>query len=129
MSKNGTFPWTGDEKDDFANSIAESKKPPRDLSAEGKKLWLRIREEYGINDATGETYLATGCRLFARMREAQKILKREGLTVKGRYGQPLPHPLVKVELDASAAMIRAFKSLNLDVEPLQNGPGRPGGKC
>jgi P27 family predicted phage terminase small subunit len=129
MGKNGTFPWSSEESTENEGGIAKLQKPPKDLPLEAKKLWLRIREEYGINDATGETYLATGCRLFARMREAQKILKREGLTVKGRYGQPLPHPLVKVELDASAAMIRAFKSLNLDVEPLQNGPGRPGGKC
>jgi P27 family predicted phage terminase small subunit len=90
-------------------------KPPKDLSLEGKRLWAQIREQYEITDSTGLHYLTTGCRHFDRMRAAQAILKRDGPVVTDRFGELRQHPAAVVERDASGAMIRAFKALNLDI--------------
>jgi hypothetical protein len=36
------------------------------------------------------------------------------------------NPAVNAERDARSGMLHAFKALNLDVEPLRDGAGRPG---
>jgi P27 family predicted phage terminase small subunit len=107
--------------------MKNSLKPPSDLSFEAKKLWKSIQAEYGIEDATGITYLDTGCRFFARMREAQATIAREGAVVKDRFDQLKPHPAAIIERDAASSMIKAFRQLNLDVEPLKT-IGRPPGR-
>jgi glutathione S-transferase len=44
-----------------------------------------------------------------------------------RFGQPKPHPLLATERDARAQFLAALKALNLDLEPLRDRVGRPGG--
>lgn len=62
------------------------------------------------------------------MKLAAEQIESDGQTVKDRFDQDKPHPLLSVERDARAAMLAALKQLNLDLEPLRDGPGRPGGK-
>lgn len=57
------------------------------------------------------------------MRGAQRAIKRDGLMVKGKL-----HPATTVERDARLAMLRAIRQLGLDIEPLHDRPGRPGGR-
>jgi P27 family predicted phage terminase small subunit len=101
-------------------------KPPKHLSREAKVHWKRLQEEYGIDDPGGLLILATGLEAFDRMRAAQDILSTEGMTTTDRFGQPKAHPMTTVERDSRAAMLAALKQLNLDIEPLRDGPGRPG---
>lgn len=103
-------------------------KPPNDLSTEAKRKWKALQTEYGIADEAGLTYLTTGCRFFDRMRGAQTLLDKEGSVITDRFGQSKPHPATVVERDAAASMIRAFRALNLDIEPLRDKPGRPSGR-
>jgi P27 family predicted phage terminase small subunit len=103
-------------------------KPPKTLSAEAKGLWSAIRNEYDIIDPGGLLILTSGCEAFDRMRQAQRRLKREGLTVKDRFGQAKANPLTLIERDSRAAMLAALKQLNLDLEPLDQRPGRPVGR-
>jgi len=56
------------------------------------------------------------------MRGAQALIKRHGLMVKSRA-----NPAVMIERDSRLAMLRALRQLNLDLEPLRDGPGRPPG--
>ena len=44
-----------------------------------------------------------------------------------RFGFRKPHGLFAVERDSRAALLQGLRALNLDVEPLKTGPGRPGG--
>ena len=44
-----------------------------------------------------------------------------------RFGQVKSHPLLSVERDSRAQYLAALKALNLDLEPLRDKPGRPGG--
>lgn len=84
--------------------------------------------EYAIEDQAGLLILQTGLEAFATMRGAQAAIKTEGSTVKDRFGQLKAHPLCAVERDARAQMLAALRQLNLDLEPLKGGPGRPPGR-
>lgn len=103
-------------------------KVPKHLSAESKKLWQRLLSEYEIVDEAGLLILQTSMEAFDRMREAQAIIKEEGMQIQDRFQQWKAHPLTVVERDSRAAMMAALKALNLDLEPLNDKPGRPGGR-
>lgn len=103
-------------------------KAPKNLSREAKDLWRKIQGEYAITDKAGLLILATAFEAFDRMRLSQEILKQDGMTTTDRFGQAKAHPMTTVERDSRAAMLAALKQLNLDLEPLRDGPGRPGGR-
>ncbi|MBU5635493.1 phage terminase small subunit P27 family [Geomonas sp. Red69] len=103
-------------------------KAPKHLSKEARNLWDRLLKEYDIGDEAGLLILQTGLEAFDRMRDAQAVIAKEGLTVKDRFDQPKAHPLTTVERDSRAAMLAALKALNLDLEPLQDRAGRPAGR-
>ena len=103
-------------------------KPPKTLSREAAALWRRLVAEYGITDEGGLLLLGTALEAFTRMRQAQEALAEDGLTVADRFGQMKAHPLTTVERDSRAQLLAALKHLNLDLEPLRNTPGRPGGR-
>lgn len=103
-------------------------KPPKTLSAEARGLWASIRDSYDISDPGGLLVLASSFEAFDRMRQAQRRLKREGLTVTDRFGQKKANPLTLIERDSRSAMLAALKQLNLDLEPLEQRPGRPAGR-
>ncbi len=69
----------------------------------------------------------TAMEAFDRMRQAQAVLATDGLSIKDRFKQVKVHPLTVVERDSRAQMMAALKALNLDIEPLRDGPGRPPG--
>lgn len=103
-------------------------KPPASLSKEAATWWTKFTTEYEISDEAGLLLLQTGLEALDRLREAQKAIKKDGAQVADRFGQMKAHPLLPTERDSRAAMLAALKSLNLDLEPLRDGPGRPGGK-
>ena len=102
-------------------------KPPRTLSGPSKTLWLTVQSQFGIDDAGGLAVLSAACEAHQRVRQAQVILKDEGLLVRDARGQIRPHPAVKIEVDSRAQFLAAVKQLNLDLEPLEHSVGRPGG--
>lgn len=101
---------------------------PGHLSKEARRWWRELQAEYQIDDAAGLLLLQTACEAHDRMKMAQAEIERDGQTVMDRFEQPKPHPMLTVERDARAAMLAALKQLNLDLEPLRDGPGRPGGR-
>jgi P27 family predicted phage terminase small subunit len=100
--------------------------PPSGLSAEARAWWRRLAAEHDIADAPGRLLLQTALEAFDRMRGAQRAIKKDGATVLDRFGQRKAHPLLSTERDARAQMLASLKALNLDLEPLNRGPGRPG---
>lgn len=100
--------------------------PPTGLSAAAKRWWRELVEEFEIKDAAGRQVLELYCRRFDRARECRIQIKREGATIRDRWGQVKPHPLLATERDAIAGMLAALRALNLDLEPLHDRPGRPG---
>src|SRR5262245_16408183 len=108
-------------------SIPTKPRPPAGLSKAAKEFWTDVRDEYQISDAGGLRVLEIAARAFARLDEARRLLDREGLVIRDRWNQPKPHPAAQVERDARSGLLRALASLHLDVEPVQNRLGRPGG--
>lgn len=98
---------------------------PKNLSGEARRIWRKINENW-ILDEAALVILESALESFDRMREAQAILKKDGIVIKDRFDQEKQHPASLIERDAKSAMLRALKSLNLDLEPLKDGPGRPG---
>ena len=101
--------------------------PPGHLSREAKQIWRKLTSEYDICDGGGLAILRAATEAFDRAEGARAKIEAEGMVIKDRFGAEKPHPLLTAERDARAAMLTALKMLNLDVEPLRNGPGRPPG--
>ena len=107
--------------------VPKAAKPPAGLSKAALEFWKDLRDEYAISDAGGLRVLEVAARAFARLEEARELLDREGCVFKDRWGQPRPHPAATVERDARAGLLRALQHLHLDVEPIRDKIGRPGG--
>jgi P27 family predicted phage terminase small subunit len=100
-------------------------KSPKHLTKIGRDLWKRIQAEYSISDAPGLALLEAACSAYARLREAQAILDREGLQITDRFGQLRPHPLIQAERDSRSQLIQSLKALNFDDEEIPQAVGRP----
>ena len=61
------------------------------------------------------------------MTAATKAIEQYGIVVPGTGGSVKANPACAVERDARAQFLGALKQLNLDLEPLHDGPGRPAG--
>ena len=61
--------------------------------------------------------LQTALEALDRMRDCQRAIAADGLTVKDRFDKPKPHPLLVTERDARSQMLLALKQLNLDIAP------------
>jgi P27 family predicted phage terminase small subunit len=87
-------------------------KPPESLEKWGKNLW-----KHTMNNAQAAQHdlelLETACRSLDRLHICRERLSTEGLTVKGRYGQPVAHPLIEIERVAAAEFRAALKLLGL----------------
>ena len=98
------------------------------IRPEARKESDRLRTEFGIDDAGGEVLLATFEAAYSLEIDCEDQVFREGLTLLDRFGQTKSHPLLSTLRDARAQKLSALKMLNLDVEPLHPGPGRPPGR-
>ncbi|MEQ8226792.1 MAG: P27 family phage terminase small subunit [Rhodospirillales bacterium] len=111
----------------FPLKNSDARSSVKGLSAEAKRWQRRLTDEYSLDDEAACLLLQTALEAFDRMRDAQRYIKKDGAVVKDRFGQTRAHPAVVIERDSRAAMLAALKALNLDIEPLADGPGRPAG--
>jgi hypothetical protein len=102
--------------------------PPKGLKKAGRTQWNAIQTEYGINDPGGLAHLVTVCRSEDDIQRMRDAVARDGDTITDRFGQKLEHPLLAAIRGLEGVKRQALKSLNLDIEPLRDGPGRPGGR-
>jgi P27 family predicted phage terminase small subunit len=79
-------------------------------------MWEKLLNEYQIDDSAGLSLLEAACSSYQRAEDARVIVRREGLTVKDRFGQWKAHPACAVERDARAQMISALRALKLSPE-------------
>jgi len=107
---------------------ATSPPAPKGLSAAAKAWWRALHSDFDLSEPHCRLLLETALKAFDRMNEAAAVLDAEGVTIRDRFEQVKPHPLIPVERDARAGMLAALKALNLDVEPTRAGPGRPAGQ-
>jgi hypothetical protein len=69
--------------------------------------------------------LGQACEACDRVAECRSLIAEHGAVIRSQ-GAVRAHPLLASERDARAAMLRALRYLNLDVEPLK-AIGRPPG--
>ena len=100
---------------------------PPGLSNGAKQWYRRLMVEFEIKDEAGLLLLTTAMQALDRAESARVLLEKDGIVIVDRWGQQKLHPAAAVERDARSGMLQALKALNLDVEPLRDRPGRPGG--
>lgn len=98
---------------------------PEHLRAAGRAFYAEVAAEYGIADSAGLALLVTAAECVDRMRAAQTSIAEHGELVIDRYGAPKLNPACALEKDARNGFLAALRALNLDLEPLRDGPGRP----
>jgi phage terminase small subunit len=108
--------------------MKSSNRPPGHLSKEAKKICRDLLAEYGIDDVAGLRILRVALESFDRAQAAREAIDKKGMTVTDKFNQVKPHPLLPIERDSRAAFLAGLKALNLDLEPLRDKPGRPGGR-
>lgn len=86
------------------------------LSEEAQNWHDKILQEYSITDEAGKLLVQTAMESFDRMRSAQKVVEKEGIVFKDKFGQLKNNPANAVERDARAAMLAAIKQLGLDFD-------------
>lgn len=102
---------------------AEENGPPADLAEPEREIWRRLQSEYALEDAAAIVLLGLLCRNLQLSRECREKIETDGKVVNGRE-----HALLKVQRDADKQAAAALRHLNLDLEPLRDGPGRPPGR-
>lgn len=93
---------------------------PKHLSTEASKVWRSVMRDYQLEERHQATLLVA-CEALDRLRQAQAEIKRDGITVPGRFG-PRQHPALAVERDARIAYLRASRELGLDLEAPPSSP-------
>ena len=101
--------------------------PPKNLSRSAKSIWKDIVSEYELEDAAAQLLLGVALEARDRLVQAQDIIARDGLIVQTPNG-PRNNPALTAEKDARNGMLASLKALNLDLEPLRDRLGRPGGE-
>ena len=99
-------------------SPANRIRPPPDLSASARKLFLGIVADYRVDDTAGVALCGEAARAYDRLTEARRIIARDGCTQRDRFGQEKIHAACVVERDAASHFLQALKALKL--EPASN---------
>jgi hypothetical protein len=100
--------------------------PPAHLGEDGRRLWVDLQGAYAIDDPGGLALLRVACEALDRAERCRRLIDEQGECLVIR-GVPRAHPALAAERDARAAIVRAIRHLNLDLEPLRDRPGRPAG--
>lgn len=85
------------------------------LNKEAKVFYEKLKNGYGINDPAGLTILQQAAEALMRLRQAQEVIKKEGLTVKDRFDQLKNHPATVIEKDSRNALLKALDHLDLEL--------------
>lgn len=90
-------------------------KPPEHLSMEARATWRRFHRLYQLGTDCHEIMVEL-LEATDRKRQAQEILKREGLTLTNRFGVQAQHPAAAVERDCRVQVLRCLRMLGLPLE-------------
>lgn len=88
-------------------------KPPSWLPREAKREWKRLApelEKLGLLTIVDGTAFANYCLAYARLREAEETIKREGMVITTEKGYKMPHPAVKIAEKAQQIIKRSARS-------------------
>ena len=95
---------------------------PQSLSRESAAIYEQTITTNRMDDAMGRAVLLVALEALDRLREAQKILKREGLTCRDRNGVVRPHPCTVIERNSRSAFLAAFRALGIEAPAVPKVP-------
>ena len=101
---------------------------PAGLSAEARRFWRDLLAEHQIDDTAGRKLLERACEALDRMRDAQVHIKKHGAVVPDKKGSIKANPAITIEKEGHRQLMESLRMLNLDLEPLKDRVGRPGGR-
>ena len=102
-------------------SQAQPPKRPPALSREAKRLWEAVTTSFEL-DGPGLMLLRLALEALDRLRQAQAMVRREGLTVVNpKSGALQCHPALRCEVEARQAILRCWAALGLDFVPVPGG--------
>ena len=93
--------------------MRKAERAPAHLTPASRKLWARLLEEFSMDDAAARMLLTSALEARDRAEAARLSIAADGLTVRDRFGQTKPHPLLAAERDAHGMMVRALRALRL----------------
>jgi len=85
-----------------------AKHVPRGLSLEAARLYRETVTQNGLDeiaDASSLTLLENAARALDRLRQAEAVVRKEGATIKDRFEQLRPHPMV-ARIDCEGQAVR-----------------------
>jgi P27 family predicted phage terminase small subunit len=86
--------------------------PPEHLGEPEKQVWRDILRDWKGTDAS-LAVLASGLEVLQRARECREIIAVEGMTVTGRDGQTLAHPLLLAERASHKQFQQTLRQLGI----------------
>ena len=92
------------------------KTPPATLGCESRRLWRELNGAYLLEKPQLMT-LRVALEAYDRLLEAQAIIAREGLIYETETKYKRAHPALAIEKAARDGFLRAWASLDWDVEP------------
>ena len=96
-------------------SVRSAAPPPKHLKEPERTLWTDLNAQFAFSDAASLAILASALEAHARSRRCREAIDTAGESVRDRFGQVKPHPLLSAERDARAAFLAAMRALNLDL--------------
>lgn len=87
--------------------------PAVPLSAEALAVKARLDEAFDLTSVGAQEMLLAGLRAFDTMRNAERIIERDGVVVNDRYGTPKAHPAVDIARQARAQWMGCLRVLGL----------------
>jgi P27 family predicted phage terminase small subunit len=94
----------------------ELDEPPRDLAPAARRYWrktIRRLVEVGMIDLVDEAALRMLASQYARWEAASRTVNKEGIVSTGYMGQPVQHPAVRIERDATVLYLRTAEQFGL----------------
>src|SRR5262249_16312789 len=107
------------------------RKPPRapqGLGKAGRRLWRAISAEYRIEDAGGLSHLESLFPTPDKLIPFRSNISTDADPILDRFQQRRSHPLLSELRGYETIKRQLLNSLHLDLEPLNDRVGRPGGK-
>lgn len=101
-------------------------KPPQGLKRAGKRFWVRVMNEFVLEETHDLARLEMACRCLDEIVKAEGVVEQDGMYIKDRFLQTREHPAMKTCRDNRTLFLRAVRELGLDLEqsPESRPPGR-----
>ena len=107
--------------------VGDLTKPPANLAAPEQELWCRIVDSYELpdDDPAVWTILRGLCEAAGTARLANEAVKQHGVLIRAGSGGMKANPAVNIAHQAREQVLRHARALGLNLEPLNDRPGRP----